>query len=56
MAQRVDNEAETGQLQGLPNPEMNPTVELHKTKEEAIKGFVQKHGTIALDWYVLDFC
>ena len=34
---------------------MNPMVELHKTKEEAIKEFVW-HGTIALDWYVPDFC
>ena len=37
-------------------PSYNPTVELHKTKEEAIKEFVQQHGTIALDWYVPDFC
>ena len=35
---------------------MNPTVELHKTKEEAIKEFIQKNSTIALDWYVPDFC
>ena len=35
---------------------MNPTVELHKTKDEAIKEFIQKNGTIALDWYVPDFC
>ena len=35
---------------------MNPTVELHKTKEEAIKEFVWQHGTITLDWYVPDLC
>ena len=35
---------------------MNPTVELHRTKEEAIEEFVQQHGTIALDWYVPDLC
>ena len=42
MAQCIDNEADTEQLQEAPNPDMNPTVELH--------------GTIALDWYVPDFC
>ena len=26
MAQRIENEADTEQLQGLPNPDMNPTV------------------------------
>ena len=56
MAQCIDNEAEAEQLQGAPNPDMNPTVELHKTKEDTIKEFVQKHGTITLDWYVPDFC
>ena len=56
MAQRVENEADTEQSQGLPNPGMNPTVELHKTQDEAIKEFVRKNGTIALDWYVPDFC
>ena len=56
MAQRIENEADTEQLQGLPNPDMNPTVMLHKAKEEAIKEFVRKNGTIALDWYVPDFC
>ena len=40
MAQRIENEADTEQLQGLPNPDMNPTVELHKTKDEAIKEFI----------------
>ena len=56
MAQCIENEANPEQLQGVPNPAMNPTVELHKTKEEAIKEFVQQHGTIALDWYVPDLC
>ena len=34
---------------------MNPTVDLHKTKEEATKEFIRKQGTIALDWYVPNF-
>ena len=50
MAQCVENE-----LHGPPNPDTNPPVELHKTKEEAIKDFVRRNGTIALDWYVPDF-
>ena len=56
MAQHIENEADPEQLQGSPNPDMNPTVELHRTKEEAIKEFVRKHGTISFDWYVPDFC
>ena len=28
---------------------------MHRTKEEAIKEFVQQQGTIALDWYVPNF-
>ena len=56
MAQHIDNKANAEQLQGTPNPDMNPTVELHRTKEDAIKEFIWKHGTIALDWYVPDFC
>ena len=56
MPQCIENEAEVEQLQKPPNPDTNPTVELHKTKEEAIKEFIQKNGTIALDWYVSDFC
>ena len=40
MVQRIENEADAEQLQGPPNPDMNPTVELHKTKEDAIKEFV----------------
>ena len=35
---------------------MNPTVELHRTKEDAIEEFVQQHSTINLDWYVPDLC
>ena len=56
MAQRVDNKANPEQLQRTKDPAMNPTVELHRTKEEAIEEFVQQHGTIALDWYVPDLC
>ena len=56
MAQRMENKADTEQFQGLPNPGMNPTVELHRTKDEVIKEFVCRNGTIALDWYVPDFC
>ena len=40
MAQRIENEANPEQLQGTPNPAVSPIVELHKTKEEAIKEFV----------------
>ena len=43
------------QAQGIPHPAMNPTVNLHKTKDEAIKEFVQQQGTITLDWYVPNF-
>ena len=50
MAQCVENESH-----GPQNQDMNPTVELHKTKEESIKEFVRRNGTIALDWYVPDF-
>ena len=39
MAQHIENEANP-ELQDAPNPAMNPTVELHKTKEEAIKEFI----------------
>ena len=56
MAQRVDNKANPEQLQRAPDPAMNPTVELHRTKEEAIEEFVRQHGTITLDWYVPDLC
>ena len=49
MAQRVDNEANPEQLQRAADPAMNPTVELHRTKEEAIEEFVRQHGTINLD-------
>ena len=56
MAQRVDNEANPEQLQRAADPAMNPTVELHRTKEDAIEEFVSQHGTINLDWYVPDLC
>ena len=56
MAQRIENEANPEQLQCAQDPAMNPTVELHKTKEEAIEEFIRQHGTIALDWYVPDLC
>ena len=36
-AQHIENKANLEQVQDAPNPAMNPTVELHKTKEEAIK-------------------
>ena len=54
-AQRIENEANPDQLQDAPNPAMNPTVDLHRTKEEAINEFVRQHCTISLDWYVPDF-
>ena len=40
-AQCIENGANPEQVQGAPNPAMNPTVDLHKTKVEAIKEFVQ---------------
>ena len=43
------------QAQGTPNPAMNPTVDLHKAKDEAIKDFIRRQGTITLDWYVPNF-
>ena len=61
-AQHIEGEAnrelsnKLEQIQGTPNPAMNPTVDLHRAKEEAIKEFVRKQGTIALDWYVPNFC
>ena len=56
MAQRVDNEANPEQAQRAMDQATTPTVELHRTKEDTIKEFVQQHGTISLDWYVPDFC
>ena len=56
MAQWVDNKANPEQLQRATDPAMNPTVELHKTKEDAVEEFVRQHGTINLDWYVPDLC
>ena len=40
MAQWVDNKTNLEQLQRTEDPAMNPTVELHRTKEEAIEEFV----------------
>ena len=56
MAQWVDNKANPEQLQRAADLAMNPTVELHRTKEEAIEEFVWQHGTITLNWYVPDLC
>ena len=53
-AQRMENEVNPEQPQGAPNPAMNPTVDQHKAKEEAIMEFVRQHGTITLDWYIKD--
>ena len=39
-AQCIENKANLEQLQDAPNLAMDPTVDLHKTKEEAIKEFV----------------
>ena len=50
MAQRTDSEPQETQ-----NQNVNPTVDLYKSKDESIKDFVRKHGTIALDWYVPNF-
>ena len=54
MAQRVDNEENPEQVQKAMDQARTPTVELHRTKEDTIKEFVQQHGTISLDWYVPD--
>ena len=40
MAQWVDNEANPEQPQRAADPAMNPTVELHRTKEEAFEEFL----------------
>ena len=50
MAQHTDSEPQETQ-----NQNVNPTVELYKSKDESIKDFVRKHGTIALDYYVPNF-
>ena len=50
MPQRTDSESQETQ-----NQNVNPTVELYKSKDESIKDFVRKHGTIELDWYVPNF-
>ena len=54
-AQCMENKANPDQLQNALNPAMSPTMDLHRTKEKAIKEFVRQHGTISLDWYVPDF-
>ena len=40
MAQLIENEANPEKLPGTAKPAMNPTVELHRTKEETIEEFV----------------
>ena len=40
MAKWVDNKANPEQLQRATNPAMNHTVELHRTKEDAIEEFI----------------
>ena len=50
MAQCTDSEPQETQ-----NQNVNPTVELYKSKDESIKDFVRKHGTIAIDYYVPNF-
>ena len=56
-AQRAEGEANREltnnpeQAQDVPNPVMNPTVDLHRTDE-----FIKRQGTIGLDWYVPDLC
>ena len=44
MTQRSD-----GEIQETQGQNMNPVVELHKTKDDSIKDFVRKNGTISLD-------
>ena len=56
MAQWVDNEANPEQLQKATDQATNPTIELHRTKEDAIEEFIQQHGTISLDTYAPDLC
>ena len=56
MAQRVDNEVNPEQGQKRTDQATTPTIELHRTKEDTIKEFIQQHGTINLDWYVPDLC
>ena len=38
-----------------PNPAMNPTLNLYKTDDEIIEGFVRRHSAIGLDWHVPKF-
>ena len=46
MTQRVDNKANPEQGQKRTDQATTPTIELHRTKEDTIKEFVQQHGTI----------
>ena len=50
MAQRSE-----GEHHEPPNQDTGATVEVHKAKDDSIKEFVRKKGTIVLDWYVPDF-
>ena len=52
---RAMSQRSEGEPQEPPNQDANPTVELHTTKDDSIKEFVRRNGTIALDWYVPDF-
>ena len=56
MAQWVDNKANPEQVQKTTDQATTPMVELHRTKEDTSKEFIQQHGTISLDWYVPDLC
>ena len=40
MVQRIENKTNPEKLPGTANPAMNPTIELHCTKEETIEEFV----------------
>ena len=44
------------QTRDAQNPNMNPTVDLHKTDDIIIEEFVKRQGTMGLDWYVPDLC
>ena len=52
---RAMTQCSDGEPQETQSQNMNPMVELHKTKDDSIKDFVRKNGTISLDWYVPDF-
>ena len=46
----------TSMGQDTQDPARNPMVDLHKDDNKIIKEFIRRQGTIALDWYVPDFC